>query len=219
MNQKMFPDAGNAQLAGAVRDGDAPLIRELIAAGGNPNAQGERGVTLMQWAIRSNSRAGFDALFAAGADYRRHDDGGSTALHTAAESANEYFLDKLLAAGADPDTPSAVTQAPPLFYALKARRGDNVQRLLRAGARLSASDRQGGTALLLAAQINDTASVLAFLKAGADPSARDRTGANFQRYLYMADERVLNSAARRDIDAIQAWLRERNIAIEEGVQR
>uniref|UniRef100_UPI00383A2F91 condensation domain-containing protein n=1 Tax=Streptomyces galbus TaxID=33898 RepID=UPI00383A2F91 len=91
-------------------------------------------------------------------------------------------------------------------------------RLLRAGADLRAADRQGGTPLLIAAQINDTASVLAFLKAGADPHARDRAGATFQRYLYMSDERLLKGEAKRDLGAIQDWLREHNIAIEDGVQ-
>jgi len=218
MTQKIFAASGNAQLAEAVREGDTKLLRELIAAGGNPNAQGEHGVSLLQWAIRSGSRSGFDALLDAGADYRRADESGNTALHTAAEASSEHFLQRLLDAGADANTPNAVNQAPPLFAALKARRRDNIERLLRAGADLRAADRQGGTALLLAAQINDTASVLAFLKAGADPHARDRAGASFQRYLYMGDERLLKGEAKRDIDAIQDWLRAHNIAIEDGVQ-
>ncbi|MET4731115.1 ankyrin repeat protein [Lysobacter enzymogenes] len=218
MTQKIFAASGSAQLAEAVREGDTQLLRELIAAGGNPNAQGEHGVTLLQWAIRSGSRSGFDALLAAGADYRRHDESGNTALHTAAESSSDYFLEHLLKAGADVNTPNAVNHAPPLFSALKARRKDNIVRLLRAGADLRAADRQGGTPLLIAAQINDTASVLAFLKAGADPHARDRAGATFQRYLYMSDERLLKGEAKRDLDAIQDWLREHNIAIEDGVQ-
>ncbi|MDT0901789.1 ankyrin repeat domain-containing protein, partial [Staphylococcus pseudintermedius] len=133
-------------------------------------------------------------------------------------SSSDYFLEHLLKAGADANTPNAVNHAPPLFSALKARRKDNIARLLRAGADLRAADRQGGTPLLIAAQINDTASVLAFLKAGADPHARDRAGATFQRYLYMSDERLLKGEAKRDLGAIQDWLREHNIAIEDGVQ-
>ncbi len=216
MSQKTFTDAGHAQLAGAVRSGDTALMRELIAAGGNPNAQGEHGITLLQWAVRSGSRSGFDALLASGADYARGDDNGNTAVHTAAAAESEYFLQRLLAAGASANQANTVTQAPPLFAALKARRADNIALLLHAGADVGARDRQGTTALHLAAQINDTATVRALLEAGADPYAKDGAGASFQRYLFMGDERLLKGSAQRDLGAIQDWLRARSIPIEDG---
>src|SRR3546814_14395389 len=68
-------------------------------------------------------------------------------------------------------------------------------------------DRSGTTPLHQAALVNDPASVLEFLEAGADPRATDRNGATFQDYLYDGDPAVLNAPTRTAPEAIAAWLR------------
>ncbi len=212
---KTFTDPATALLADAVKAGDTARIKELIAGGGNPNAQGEKGITLLQWAMLNQSRAGFDALLAAGADPARGNDDGTTAVHLAAMADTDRYLRTLLDKGASPDTPNTVTGATPLMSALMAERADNADLLLKTGAKVAAADRQGNTALHLAAKINETGRVLQLLEAGADPNAKNAQGATFQRYLFMTPEASLNSTSKRERGQVRAWLEQHNIAVED----
>src|SRR3546814_6873293 len=60
MTQQTFSDPVTAQLAQAAKSGDAARIRELVAGGANPNAQGDNGTTMLQWAMLQQSRTGFE---------------------------------------------------------------------------------------------------------------------------------------------------------------
>ncbi|MCL1635808.1 ankyrin repeat domain-containing protein [Luteimonas sp. SX5] len=212
---KTFTDPATALLADAVKAGDAARMKELIAGGANPNAQGEKGITLLQWAMLNQSRDGFDALLAAGADPARGNDDGVTAVHLAAMADTNRYLRTLLDNGASADTPNTVTGATPLMSALMAERADNADLLLEAGAKVAAADRQGNTALHLAAKINETGRVLQLLEAGADPNAKNAQGATFQRYLFMTPEASLNSTSKRERDQVREWLKQHSIAIED----
>ncbi len=213
--QTTFTDPATAQLAEAANDGDAARMRELIAGGANPNAQGEHGLTLLEWTMLKQSRKGFEALLAAGADPARGNDDGMTAVHLAAQADTAYWLDTLLAAGASPDTPNTVTQATPLMAALMAERGDNAARLLKAGAKVDAADRQHNTALHVAAKINQMDWVLKLLQAGADPAAKNAQDVTFQRYLFMTRDAMLNAPTRGERDQVRDWLRAHHIVIED----
>ena len=216
MTQQTFSDPVAAQLAQATKSGDAARIRELVAGGANPNAQGDNGTTMLQWAMLQQNRTGFEALLAAGADPARGDDDGMTAVHLAAQADTPYWLETLLAGGASPDTPNTVTRATPLMAALMTERGANAQRLLDAGAQVDAVDRQHNTALHVAAKINQMDWVLKLLEAGANPGAVNAQGVTFQRYLFMTRDAMLNAAARRDRDAVREWLRGHNVPIEDA---
>src|SRR3546814_11920523 len=95
-------------------------------------------------------------LLAAGANPAQGNADGQTALHLAAMGKDQYWLDQLLERGVGPDLPNTITGAPPLFDALNARRSENVDRLLAAGARLDIRDRSGKTPLHQAALVNAT---------------------------------------------------------------
>lgn len=211
---KTFTDPATALLADAVKAGDAARMKELIAGGANPNAQGEKGITLLQWAMLNHSRDGFDALLAAGADPARGNDEGMTAVHLAAMADTHRYLRALLDKGASPDTPNTVTGATPLMSALMAERADNADLLLKAGAKVGAADRQGNTALHLAAKINETGRVLQLLEAGADPNAKNAQGVTFQRYLFMTPEASLNQKTKREREQVRGWLQQHNIPVE-----
>ncbi len=213
---KTFHDSASAVLADAVKAGDAARIKELVAGGANPNAQGEKGLTVLQWAMLNQSRDGFDALLAAGADPARGNDNGVTAVHLAAMADTDYYLRKLLEKGVSPDTPNTVTGATPLMAALMAERADHADALLKAGATIAAADRQGNTALHLAAKINETGRVLQLLEAGADPNAKNAQGVTFQRYLFMTPETSLNLKSKREREQVRVWLEAHNIAVEAG---
>jgi len=212
--QQTFTDPSAAALADAAAAGDEVRIRKLVADGANPNAQGARGLPLLQWAMLKQSRRGFEALLAAGADPTRGDAGGTTAVHLAAQADTPYWLETLLARGVSPDTPNTVTQATPLMAALMAERPENADRLIKAGAQLDRADRQGDTALHVAAQINDAGRVLQLLQAGANPSLRNVQGVTFQRYLFMTKDSVLGADVRRQRDAVKAWLQQHGVPLE-----
>ena len=112
---KTFHDSASAVLADAVKAGDAARIKELVAGGANPNTQGEKGMTMLQWSMLNQSQAGFDALLAAGADPARGNDDGVTAVHLAAMADTDRYLRKLLDTDTSPDTPNTVTGATPLM--------------------------------------------------------------------------------------------------------
>lgn len=209
-----FTDPAAAQVAEAVRTGNAALLRELVAGGANPNADGAHGTTLLQWAMLHGHRPGAIALLDAGADPARGNAAGVTAMHLAAMADTASWLDLLLQRSVDPDTPNTVTRATPLMAALMAERGGNVDRLLAAGARIEATDRQDNTALHLAAKINQADRVLSLLEAGADPARKNAQGVTFQRYLWMTGEGVLDAATRRQRDAVGAWLRAHGVPVE-----
>lgn len=213
-NQQTFTDPAAAALADAAKAGDELRVRKLVADGANPNAQGARGLPLLQWAMLNQSRRGFEALLAAGADPARGDDGGTTAMQLAAQADTAYWLDTLLARGAKPDTPNTRTGETPLMAALMTRRPANAERLLAAGAKLDATNRNGESALHVAALINDMASVLKLLEAGANPMLRDAQGVTFQRYLFMTRDDVLAPEVRRQRDAVKDWLTRHGVALE-----
>jgi hypothetical protein len=198
--------ATTAALVEAVLAGDDQRIRELVAAGADPNAVDSRGTPLLQRAMRREDHSVYRLLIELGADPTRGDRDGRTALHLATMGRSSFWLEDLLGRGLSPDLPNTITDAPPLFDALRARLRRNVDRLLEAGARLDVRDRSGTTPLHQAALVKDTASVLKFLEAGADADAVDRLGARFRDYLYDGDRSVLHGAERRRLEKIDAWL-------------
>jgi ankyrin repeat protein len=204
---EIFRAPSAAELAAAAAKGDRERVRELVAAGADPNARGDKGVTLTQWALLNRSEAGLDALVEAGADPALADSSGENAIHYAAKANDGRYLDVLLKHKVDPDAPHAVTRATPIVFALMADREEQFRKLLAAGADPNRADRMGNTPLHMAAKINAPDRVLDLLEAGADPAARNRQGATFQRYLDQTPENVLSDDARRGREEIAAWLR------------
>lgn len=214
MTDSPFTDSATAPLAAAVRASDAALIRELVAGGASPNASGDNGLPMLQWAMLRGSRDAFTALLAAGADPALGDDGGTTAVNLAAQADTDWWLETVLARGASPDTANTRTGETPLMSALLAERAANADRLIAADARLDATDGEGNTALHVAAKINQMDRVLSLLEAGADPSVKNRLGVTFQRYLSITPDAVLAADVRRDRNRVQAWLASNGIAVE-----
>ena len=76
------------------------------------------------------------------------------------------------------------------------------------------ADRMGNTALHQAAKLNASGQVLALLKAGANPAARNQQGASFQTFLFKLPADKLNAQARSEREAVLAWLKAHDIAVE-----
>lgn len=209
-----FSSPAAAELAQAASDGDAAQVRALVAAGADANARGERGISVLQWALYQRSVEGMRALLAAGADPAQGADDGATVLQLAAMAEDPRYLRALLEARVDPNLPNTVTGATALTAALMAERHEHFAALLAAGADPGRADRLGNTPLHVAAKINEFGHALTLLRAGADPNARNAQGVTFQRYMFMSPDRLLNARTRGERDAVAAWLRERGVALE-----
>lgn len=212
---EVFTDPRTAALAAAVADGDAARVRAL-AQGADLGTRGDKGVTLLQWALLNKSVAGLQALLDAGADPAQPGIDGDTVVHLAAMANDGKYLTALLAHGADPNAPNGVTRATPIVSALMGEREAQFRALLAAGADPNAADRTGNTPLHEAAKINEPQRVLELLQAGANPQAANVRGATFQRFLFRTRDAVVNDEVRRGREAVRDWLRAHSIPIEDA---
>lgn len=215
---QVFTDSRVAQLAAAAGEGDAAKVHALVAAGIDPNAQGDRSVTLLEWALLQQSPAGLTALLDNGADAARPGVGGATVVHMAAMASDPVYLKILLDHGVSPDTPHGVTQAPPLDAALMNPDDDAFQILMAHHADPNRADRLGNTPLHVAAKVHKTRCVLALLEAGADPDRRNQQGATFQAYFNITPAGGLNATARAEHEQVIQWLQQHGVAVESGVR-
>lgn len=200
-----FPDDRMAQIAEAVARGDATRIRQL-AQGVDLDAQGDKGVTLLEWAIYSQSTEGLRALLEAGADPSKGGAGGDTVVHLASKVDDPKYLEVLLRAGVDVNAPNVTTGSPPLASAALMKREPQIRLLLDAGADPNRADRTGNTPLHAAAKQGDAGVALQLLERGADPMTRNAQGATFQEYMFTTPERILTAEAKRERAALREWL-------------
>lgn len=216
--KQIFTDPEVAQLAGAAARGDAAGVREAVQQGADPNARGDKGMNVLQYALAEQSPDGLKALLDAGADPSRPGMGGSTVIHNASITDDAVYLEILLAHRADPDAPHGTTGAPPLAAAAGPRTDKQFRLLLSAGADPNRADRTGNTSLHVAAMINAGVHVLALLEAGADPRAKNAQGESFQRYYFKLPAERLSDSARREREAVVAWLKAHDVVLEAGTE-
>lgn len=148
---------------------DPSRIATLVHQGGDPNARGERGISLLQWAVFKHANRGVDTLLGCGADAGAADDTGTTAVHDAARVMWPDVLPIFINHGCDVNVRNTITGAVPLAGAIMARRHPQIDQLLAAHANLELADRMGLTPLLVAAEINALDVVLQLLRGHANP--------------------------------------------------
>lgn len=207
-----FPDDRMAQIAEAVARGDAPRIRQL-AQGVDLDAQGDKGVTLLEWSIWSQSPQGMRALLDSGADPHAQGMDGTTVVHMAAKVDDPIYLQQLLAHGAKVDVASYSTGETPLAEAVLSGRDEQFRMLLAAGADPNHADEMGNTPLHVAGKLGRAGYALELLQRQADPYARNAQQATFQDYLYQTPEHILSAKAKQELAALRAWLSQNGIPI------
>lgn len=213
--QQAFPqDPRAAELAHAAAEGDAAQVRALVQSGANPNAQGDRGVNVLQFAMAGKHADALDALLTAGADPNAPGLGGATAMHIAAMADDPSLLRVLLDHGGDPNARHGMTRATPLMAAAGPRTDAQFRMLLDKGSDPNLADRTGNTALHSAAMLNAGAQVLLLLERGADPNAKNAQDATFQPYFFRTPDSVLNADAKASRKAVIAWLQQHNVPLE-----
>lgn len=208
MNQDISPfnGRGNAALAQAVARGDVQGIAEQ-ATQGRLSEQGERQVTLPQWAILTQQPQSLALLLELGADASIPGLDGNSALHTAAAVKDPQYLRLLLEQGGAVNPRNAVTGATPLATAVLAGREEQLRLLLVSGADVTLSDRLGDTPLHIAAKTNAPQLALMLLQAGADAKARNQQGMAFQFYFSQTPASLQSEEMREGYRQLNAWLK------------
>ena len=131
------------------------VVKVLIAAGADPQAQTKGGNTPLHYAAMYNENpAIIEALLAAGADPTKRGIGGNTPLHYAAiYNENPEVAKALIAAGADVDAGNNVT--PLHFAAAHSKNPEVVKVLIDAGAnQMARTKKKGKTPLQLSRKGN-----------------------------------------------------------------
>lgn len=208
----------------AAKIGNLEAMKELLDAGADPETADRRGETPIHLAVRREDRDGLTLLLEAGADLNSRDSCGQTPLHVLADAGEAAVLGLLvrseLAFNADEGSKwfvlerLAVTSQAQIALdllragaSLKAQNDLGQSPLQVAQSRIDVPDRDGWTALHVAALIGDGDLAHALLAAEAQP---DRRGEGIATPLRIAASRghlavaqaLINGGA--DIDAKDA---------------
>lgn len=177
-------DTRDAQLFAASEGGNTSEAISLLRRGANIEARNDTGMTPLMRAAEFGHLDTMKVLVERGANIHARDSiVGFTAVTTGCDAGQASPVGYLLDHGGDPNTPdkNGIT---PLMWAAAYGNVATVRTLVIHHAHLDAQDRQGKTALMIAAGDQDeltkapgnAESVRLLIKAGADPSIVDKHG-------------------------------------------
>lgn len=173
---ELFADPGLRALAEAAQHGNVKKIGALIAKGVNVNGKGRYGETPLYAAFQVRNKKGFKALLEHGANPNFIDDNGQTLMNDVAGYSSTYFIKLVLKHGGDPNLVAPRSGETPLFFAVAPDGKQNIPLLLRAGANLNMQDKDGYTALMMAATYNQYGAAYELLQAGANYKLKSTFG-------------------------------------------
>ncbi len=174
------PSAPNApaarpasEIVTASQRGDAARVRELLAAGGNPNdVDPDTGRSALHFAARENRAEVVAILIDSKADINATDRTGKTPLTMAAENSAVDATKLLIERGADLNKRDQIGGTP-LTWACGLGTAPTVKLLIDSGADLSVVDINGLTPLIWAAGIGKPESVKLILERKPDLAVQD----------------------------------------------
>jgi len=146
----------------AAEEGEADIIKLLIASGANVNAYNDYGDTALIYAVRANKIESVKVLLDAGANPNLSNKGGVSAVTIAANNGYKEISQLFVKSGKVEDT---------LLTA--SLRGDvkAVKEFIKKGANVNEKDNNGFTILMLTARQNNPEIIKLLLDAGADMNA------------------------------------------------
>jgi ankyrin repeat protein len=182
-------------LAEAAAKGNTDKIDQLLAGGVDVNAQGKEGMTALIWAIFHQNKKGFQYLLEHGANpnLQLADDetsdfarelpfAGNSAMSFAAEHEDIWYLTQVLKHGGNPNLVNPFNGLTPIFEDIMRSTRDSsrlmhVKMLIAAGANLNFQvEEDGDTPIIRAATASNYDMVYTMLKAGADPTIKEKWG-------------------------------------------
>jgi len=221
---------GNRPLQMAARQGQPELVRLLVEAGADINTGGPC-QTPLQNAARSGNAETVKFLIAHGAGVNINAPNCFGALHWAAEEGGLEAVRVLLASGADPNLAGEGNQTP-LFRAMLGRylggpyqeearkkgegsinaaRDEILRILIKTGANVNCTTRDGDTPLSRAVEEEDLAAVRILLAAGAKVDVKDRNNLSPIRRV----SRVFRTPPASELEEIAALLVQSSSKIEQ----
>jgi len=165
------PDA-KAPLMVAARSGNAKQVRDLLKSNSNADARDQHGTTALMLSFRTENTQVLEQLIAAGAAVNARDLQGQTALRLAVDADNTEAVRLLLDSGADPNTPDNKGWTP----LMNATTPEVAQALIKRGANVNATNCDGETALMIAAEFGSPDLVKTLLAAHPELGVRSKAG-------------------------------------------
>jgi ankyrin repeat protein/uncharacterized protein len=167
----------NEKLLRAAENGSQEKIEPLLATGGDVNAKGPYGRTVLMAAARSGNLELVKFLMEKGADAQAKSSFGNTALMNAARSGNlevvKFLIDRRADVNAKDNGGETV-----LMNATRSGNVEVVKSLIDRRADVNAKDNSGETVLMNAVRVESgfPEVVRLFTDRGADVNARDKSG-------------------------------------------
>jgi uncharacterized protein len=168
--------AGETGLIDAVKEGNAALVRSLVAKKADVNAADPDTSTALDWAIAQNNLEITSVLIEAGASVNAKTRYNVTPLALAATNGNAAIIERLLKAGVDANSKSEDGETALMTAALNGK-VNAVKMLLTHGAQVNAVEPyKGQTALMWAAGQGNADAAAMLVEFGADVKAKSKAG-------------------------------------------
>jgi ankyrin repeat protein len=167
---------GYSPLMQVAQKGYTDMIEMLVEHGADVNLQNEAGKTALMLASFAGKLTCVKELCYHGADKQLCDKGGSTALHWAMDSSHLELAEWLIDNGADIEARDVNGWTPLLRIAAVGGNRQVATMLMRAGAVVDATDKDGKTALMLAVVNNHLPLAEALLEHNADITIKNEYG-------------------------------------------
>ena len=175
---EFFKTPKELEFVQAAAKGDTHAMERLITIGVNVNARGDKGVTPLWWAIRTESKAGFRWLLANGANPNADfDHKVSTIMQLAAASKDSAFLKIILPYKPSLEGRIGARWETPLKTAISRGTIENLELLIKAGANIDGTPGDFPP-MSHAVALAKYEAVLVLLLAGADFSRTLDVGVN-----------------------------------------
>jgi ankyrin repeat protein len=187
LSTSALAQAAHGNLIAAVLSDDHDAVRQLIAAGADPNAKRPDGSSALAWAVDHQNLESVKLLLAAKADANLVDQDGIAPLAVACERGDPAIVTALIDAKAKADN-ARPDSIPAIALCAANSTPVTIERLVAAGADANAASAQGQTPLMFAAAVGNIPNLEALVKAGGKINQASKVG--FTPMLFAAKSKV-----------------------------